>query len=258
MSERSIQLLIGVVLIGVLIFFSKNVFNNDYITHSTIKPTASVHIVPTESPAECAGPYVDVEPGTKWVYNVTQTSQNSENQEPIIEQKTTTIQLLEKQFGSMTFNTQESDKSEGTQTTVICKATGIFGLPIVLSDQTASLIEQIQFIPGKRMYKGRSWSSELSIGSLLPIKIGDMKVNITFKVIEETVKNIEGKQYKSIRIVSSIDDQQNAPIDLGSFVKIDYQLSEGIGLTEGSMNINYPGSKGYSTKVVLKRFLHPL
>ncbi len=261
MSPKLQNLIIGASLLGIFVYFATDVFRKNYNPPVTPKEkVAIVSPIPTEALVECSGPYFDIKEGATWKYKVTTSGDKSET-------TTLSTELLRKSLGKIEFLTNDVSTGKKTTTEILCKNSGLYGLPIPLfpsealgdvpSELISSLSQNILFIPNKKVYKNKTWSSDIDIGGFLPIKISDYSLALNFKVSESNQILLPSKKsVQGITIQTSTNTQ--GPIDLSSLVKINYRLGEGSGLIDGAISIKMPSKPEVKTKIELVSFSSPL
>jgi hypothetical protein len=269
MTSKMVNVLIGCVLIGLLIYFTSQVFKNNYASGTTgPKPTVVQNKPePTMPLSVCDGPYVDVPIGSAWKYTITSITADPKTPS---KSKTTishiTTTLLKKEVGKMSFSSIDSTTKEKSTLNMICKSDGIYGLPIPLPSSTISLLpsnlfetmsQQLMFMPNRRVHAQKKWTSTIDISQFIPIKVDSYPIGIIFIVEEEKAMMILSK--KDIQTVTiKTSALKEGSIDLGTFLNVSYNLAEKIGLTSGTLQISMPGKGKISTDIKLTGFSSPL
>ncbi len=261
MSPKLQNLLIGASLLGIFIYFASDVFKKNYNPPTVPKEkVAIVTPVPTEALAECSGPYINIKEGAVWKYKITTTGTNAET-------VTISTQLTRKSLGRIEFSTANATTGKKVSTEILCKNSGIYGLPIPLfstkafdnvpSELISPLTQSVLFIPNKKVYKNKAWSSEIDISSLLPIKTGAYPLAINFNVTKSGEITLPNK--KSVQGISiSTSSNPQGSIDLSSLFNINYQLGENVGLIDGLITVKIPSKAEVVTKIELISFSSPL
>ncbi len=262
MSTKVLNIVIAISLFGIIAAAlvqsvaqgpssSANALNSQKLKPTTI-PT------PKDELAECSGPYVNIAIGSQWTYTITSET-DKKPQTTIL-----TSTLAKKSAYDMEFEHVVKGSNEKTTSRLICRQSGIYGLPvsvfnsggtlkIIPSNLIESLNSTLQFIPDRKVYKGKNWTSIIDISGLLPIKINDIKPQIAFTVIEERNYTIAGSK-ETPAIVIKTSAGAGSQFDVSSFLDIHYTLAENIGLVESTMKATVP-TKGTSTiKITLTRF----
>lgn len=257
MSPKLQNLLIGASLLGIFMYFASDVFKKNYNPPTVPKEkVAIVTPIPTEALAECSGPYINIKEGAVWKYKIITTSTETET-------VTISTQLTRKSLGRIEFLTTNTTTGEKVSTEILCKNSGVYGLPIPLfstntfgdvpSDLIAPLTQSVLFIPNKKVYKNKAWNSEVDISSFLPIKTGAYPLAINFNVTKSGEITLPNKKsVQSISISTSANPQGS--LDLSSLFNINYQLGENIGLIDGLISVKIPSKAEVKTKIELISF----
>ncbi|KXK10076.1 MAG: hypothetical protein UZ22_OP11002000937 [Microgenomates bacterium OLB23] len=257
MTDRAMHLIIGLLLLGLFTFFAQNVLTKQYIT-TQIKIPERKQAVPTPTEAaltNCLGPYIEFAEGTAWTYDIT--TDNAVTQHKVILKKQVT--------GHMEFESINQSTNKTTTSIITCKGYAIYGLPFNLlatntsldqNKEIGNLLQQIEFIPAKKVAQNYTWTTNINIGSLLPIVISDAPFALEFKVVAVEKKNVLGTISDVVSIQNNAKTKNG--IDLKDFFSIEYQLGEGIGLTQAQISTNLPGEPRVNIVVKLKKFSNSL
>lgn len=225
-------------------------------------PTVTVDPEKLDPKVTCRHKYFNFQKGTNWRYKLT-TSFPIEGKSSQTNQYFFTNKITSVSTSSAVIETVFDDDDEKILTTLTCRKSGIYGFPLPLTgpnvqspavDKSKELFKlgkidkNILFLPPDSILKvGESWKSILSVTTSIPL-LSNVDIMIRNKIVE--------KNASSLRVQSRIENL-NLPLDL---IKIpdqkifDFQIAEGKGVTNLSLNFNLEGKEVVNSKIELLDF----
>lgn len=254
MSTKLLNIIIGVSLIGIIGISSLQVFTKNYPAYKENSrqltlPSQGQPPSTADELTACAGPYINFKEGTEWTYKlVTETTDDTSTKKKANTQTTMIkTRLTKKEATRMTFEHQVNGSLEKSTSELICRKSGIYGIPVVFFDKTTLSIipknittyinQHLLLIPNRKVYRGKEWESKIDISGFKPA--------LRFSVIsEKTYVLPNNSKTNALHIASAANS--GGPIDIGSLLKFEYNIGEQVGFIDGLLKASIP-TKGSAT-----------
>ena len=228
MYRNILNFIISFSIVGLIFVFANDYFFAPKTERKTaVNLTPTIKLMATINPAKidplvnCNSKYFNFQKGTSWRYKMYSTIdiKDKDKTAPKNYQYYFTNTVIKASGTSAVIETMfDNDEDEKIQTTLTCKKSGIYGLPLPLTgpesprpsvDKSRELFKlgkigkNVLFIPADNKLKpGESWQSIISIETGLPI-LSNLNISIKNKIAGQRVKTTKEKITKTILDVES-------------------------------------------------------
>lgn len=251
MNKKLLDFIIKISIIGIFVITVKDYYYAHYSKKTEVAQTiiAPNSIVNSDPVIPCQNPYFNFKKGTVWRYKVVSEIQSKNDKDIITDYFTNTIS--EASPSSLIIETKLESQKEKIKTVLVCKKSGIYGLPfpltqiltkdlsskIPLSD-FSQLINSISFLPSPdKLRKDRQWQTNIQLEQIFSLPF---ELVLNNKVVEEKKQNILGlNQLSNIKIEANLllKDELKDIKDYLPEKFFDYQLAEGIGVVNFKLTV---------------------
>lgn len=258
MRNKILNFIIFFSLIGIAFILARDYYFAPKIERkelSITSPTPTINSNPKKLDPEvvCQNTFFNFQKGSSWRYKLT-----SQDKEYFFTNK-----IIESSPSSVILETVFDNDDEKIQTTLYCRKSGIYGLPVPLVgpdmpratvDKSKEIFKMLEidknvlFMPTESKLKlGSEWLTNLSIKTSIPF-LSAVNIGIKNKVVSQNsqVVNVESKI-----------ESTNLPADIIKIPKakiISYSLKENSGITSLILNLDLPEVGNIKSEVSLIDF----
>lgn len=246
MNKKLLDFIIKISIIGIFVITIKDYYYTHYLKKTEVQQiiiTPTPSIVNSDPIIPCQNPYFNFKKGTIWRYKIVSEIQSKNDKDIITDYFTNTIS--EASPSSLMIETKLEGQKGKTKTVLICRKSGIYGLPFPLTQILAKnlnfkiplsdfsqLINSISFLPSSdKLRKGRQWQTKIQLEQIFSLPF-DLVLNN--KVVEEKKQNILGlDQLNNIKIETNLLLNKEELKGIKDYLPeklFEYQLAEGIGV----------------------------
>ena len=203
-------------------------------TQSLVKST----LAPTDFPVPCRHSYFPFANGTRWTYQTIITSHESDKKTLSEDTLISTVKVASPSSILIESKFKKSGLKESHE--IKCLSSGIYGLPFSVAGITTVQNQQkIRFLPSEKdTMVGREFISLTGVDFGISY-LGNLNLQFKNQIKKQEVGNVAGqKERKILTIISSIDQPTSLQQVLGNNNLFSYDVSEGIGITRFSIDVN--------------------
>ena len=223
MSPRFLNFIIALSVVGIVgVLLKERFFPSSVIPANAGAQLASaqesVESTPTPAPdslVPCKSSYFNFEKGNAWKYKMSVGT-------------TFTSTVVENTESSVTISTKILSVKEPIKSTLICKKSGIYGLPFVPITSKSiptSIMNAILFIPhDSTLTKDAQWDSTIDIGVQIPLSAEGIKVHSKIRTVTDETITVGS----SINMGTSLLPGVVTPDSNGDILQ--YTLTKGVGV----------------------------
>lgn len=240
MNKKLLDFIIKISIIGIFVITVKDYYYAHYskkteVAQTIITPTSIVNSDPV---IPCQNPYFNFKKGTVWRYKIVSEVQSKNDKDIITDYFTNTIS--EASPSSLMIETKLEGQKEKIKTVLVCRKSGIYGLPFPLTQILAENlnfkilpldINSMLFLPSPDILKkGKEWQTKIQLEQIFSLPFN---LVLNHKIVDEKKQNILGlNKLSNIKIETNLllKDELKDIKDYLPEKLFEYQLAEGIGI----------------------------